>query len=85
MQRVGAKLPLGLLVAWLREGHLWESHKKHMDGTAVISRDQRLEARAWLQGQPDMAALLKQEILWDKDKLAGYDAAGNIEEPMVIK
>ena len=85
MQRVGAKQPLGLLVAWLRDGCLWESHEAHLEGTTAIERVQRLEARAWLQGQPDMAALLKQEKAWDKHKLAAFDAAGNIEEPMEIK
>ena len=82
MQRVGAKSPLGFLVAWLREGFLWPDHKKHLDGRVVISREQRVAGREWLQGQPDFAELLKQEKKWAGGS-AGFDAAGNIEEPLL--
>ena len=81
---VASKFPLGLLVAWLRDGHLWESHEKHLTGAGLITREERIEARAWLQAQPDMAALLKQEIDWDVNRVVGYDAAGNIEEPATV-
>ena len=77
MQRVGTKRPLGFLVAWLREGYLWDSHAKHLEGRVLIKREQRIEARTWLEGKPEMAALLEQEKLWCGE-------AGKVEEPLLI-
>ena len=83
MQRVGNKVPLGFLIAWLRDGCLWETHEKHLEARLLISRTDREEARTWLQGQAHLAELLEQEKIWSIGT-AGYDAAGNVEEPLLI-
>ena len=83
MRRVGAKCPLGFLICWLRDGVFWETHIKHLETRILITREQRQEARTWLQGQPHLAELLKQEREWAHGT-AAYDAAGNVEEPLLI-
>ena len=77
------KKPLGFLIAWLREGILWDTHDKHMESRILIKRDDRVEARQWAHAQPHLADLLEQENKWSDGK-ARLDAAGNIEEPLLI-
>ena len=81
MQRVGKYLPLGFLIAWLRDGVLWDAHESHLEGRLIITAEECKDAREWAHGQPHLAALLEQEKAW-ADKSAGFDAAGNIEEPL---
>ena len=83
MQRVGNKMPLGFLVAWLRDGCFWETHKQHLEARLLISRDDRQAARTWLQGQMHLAELLEQERI-SSIGTAGYDADGRVEEPLLI-
>ena len=81
VQRVGKFLPLGFLIAWLRDGVLWDAHESHLEGRLIITATECKEAREWAHGQPHLAALLEQEKAW-ADTSAGFDAAGNIEEPL---
>ena len=78
----GETKKLGFLIAWLRDGIFWDSLESHFDGRLTFKREERTEARRWAHVQPHSAALVEQEK-WS-DKHAGFDAAGNIEEPLTI-
>ena len=77
MKRVGSKRPLGFLIAWLRDGHLWESHATHLEGRLIIKFEHRKDARSWAEKQPHLAELLEQEKKW-------CGAMGTVEEPVQI-
>jgi hypothetical protein len=51
LNRNATKAPLGLHIAWLRIGHCFDSRKEHLDSLGIITRDEREEARQWLQSQ----------------------------------
>ena len=61
MNRKATKAPLGLLVAWLFIGEVFDSREEHKECTAILYPDKRRDAREWLRQQPDCSVLLKFE------------------------
>jgi hypothetical protein len=78
LNRKAHKAPLGMLISWLRLGFCYTDRKDHYDAHAIITKEDREEARDWLNSCVALLPLLEYEAF-----ILGIDIA-SVREPTSI-
>jgi hypothetical protein len=75
LNRKCIKAPIGMLVAWIRIGHVFLNRPDHLDSVGILSLSERQEAREWAESQPALLPLLEFEA-----ECLGV-SVGSVKEP----